>query len=196
MFVFHKGLTRAIVVKTAKELIEEKGYAQFSMRLLAETLGVKAASLYSHIESTEALFTEVGLLALKQQKRAQMVAMKGKRREEAVYALAEAYRDFAQQHRELYRTIMEMPLGNDAVLHRAAAMIADPPMQVLADFALDETQQMHWQRILRGFMHGFIAQEEAGYFAHFPIDSHESYHLAIGCFLEGLHQAEGKKSNE
>ena len=50
----------------------------FSMRALAEKLGVKTASLYAHIKSMDALFTQVGLSALNDQKAAQLAAIQGK----------------------------------------------------------------------------------------------------------------------
>lgn len=62
--MFHKGLNKEVLIETSKELIEENGIAAFSMRALAEKLGIKAASLYVRIASMDALFTEVGLYAL------------------------------------------------------------------------------------------------------------------------------------
>jgi hypothetical protein len=47
-------------------VIEDKGYAAFSMGELAKSLNVKTASLYNHVESLDALFTDVGLAAVSQ----------------------------------------------------------------------------------------------------------------------------------
>lgn len=59
--MFHKGLNKGIIVNTSKELIEQESVQNFSRRKLADKLEVKTASLYTHIESMEALYTEVGL---------------------------------------------------------------------------------------------------------------------------------------
>lgn len=83
------------------------------MRALAERLGVKTASLYAHIESMDALFTEIGLSALNDQKAAQLAAVEGKDGDAAVFALAESYRAFAKIHAALYQLIMQMPMGRD-----------------------------------------------------------------------------------
>lgn len=188
--MFHKGLNSEQIALSAKGLIEENGYDSFSMRLLAERLGIKTASLYAHFESMDALLSKVGILALTEQKDKQLHAIEGKKRDEAVMSLAKEYRSYAKEHRELYRFIMKMPLSNDEVLKEGAAVIAEPEMKVLNDYRLSDTQKMHWQRVMRGMMHGFISEEENGYFSHYPVEVEESYRIAVNCLIEGLHEAE------
>lgn len=186
--LFHKGLNKEALIEVSKELIEEKGMAAFSMRALAERLGVKTASLYAHIESMDALFTEVGLSALNDQRSAQLAAIEGKDGDATVFALAESYRAFAKAHAALYQLIMQMPMGKDEMLRTAAAMTAEPSMRVLQSYPIGEERKMHWQRVLRGVMHGFVSQEASGYFSHYPVDLEESYRLAIRCVIDGLHK--------
>ena len=155
---------------------------------LAEKLGVKTASLYAHVASMDALFTEVGLSALHDQKAAQLAAIEAKDGDAAVLALAESYRAFAKAHAALYQLIMQMPMGKDETLRSAAAMTAEPSMQVLQGYSIGEERRMHWQRVLRGVMHGFVSQEASGYFAHYPVDLEGSYRLAVQCVIDGLHK--------
>lgn len=193
--MFHKGLNKEQITEYAKKMIEKCGYTKFSMRQLAEELGVKTASLYTHVECMESLLADVGLLALQEQREYQLAAVNGKHGDAAVMSLAEAYRRYAKEHAELYRFIMKMPAGTDETLKQAAAMVTEPAMQVLEDYSLTEEQKMHWQRILRGMMHGFISQEENGYFSHYPIDVEKSYAIAVRCLIQGLH-AEEASGNE
>lgn len=192
--MFHKGLNKESIVAAAKELIEREGFPAFSMRRLAEKLNVKTASLYAHIESMGALFTETGLSALREQRDCLLSAIGDQHRDAAVTALAEGYRRFAAEHAELYKIIIQMPSGDDAVLKEAAAMTAEPFMQVLADYRLTETQKMHWQRGLRGLLHGFASEEQAGYFSHYPVSVEESYQIAVRCMIDGLHREEGESN--
>ena len=83
---------------------------------------------------------------------------------------------------------MQMPMGKDETLRSAAAMTAEPSMQVLQGYSIGEERRMHWQRVLRGVMHGFVSQETSGYFAHYPVDLEESYRLAVQCVIDGLHK--------
>ena len=190
-FMFHKGLNKEIIIAAAEELIEQEGFQQFSMRKLAERLDVKTASLYTHIESMEMLFTEVGLSILKAQKEYLMGAVKEQHGDHAVTALADAFRRFAFEHPELYRFIVQIPAGEDEVLKEAAAMTAEPFMSVLADYCISDNRRMHWQRVLRGLMHGFVSEEQAGYFSHYPVSADESYKIAVLCVIDGLHKEEG-----
>lgn len=186
--MFHKGLSKAVLIEASKELIEENGMTAFSMRALAEKLGVKTASLYAHVESMDALFTEIGLSALNDQKTAQLAAIAGKDGDAAVYALAESYRTFAKAHAALYQLIMQMPMSKNETLRTAAAVTAEPSMQALQGYSIFDERRMHWQRVLRGVMHGFVSQEASGYFSHYPVDVEESYRLAIECVIDGLHK--------
>ena len=47
------GLSRATVIDTACQLFAERGYRGTSMKDLAETLGVRASSLYNHVTSKQ-----------------------------------------------------------------------------------------------------------------------------------------------
>lgn len=193
--MFHKGLNKVIIVEAAKDLIEQDGFQQFSMRKLAEKLEVKTASLYTHVESMDALFTEVGLSALKAQKECLLNAIGEKHGDDAITALAESYRHFSYEHAELYHLIMQMPSSDNEVLKDAAAMTAEPFMCVLTDYRISDDRKMHWQRVLRGLMHGFVSEEQSGYFSHYPVSSDESYYVAINCVIDGLHKEESKNND-
>lgn len=184
------GLSKQKVVEAAAEFIERYGTAGFSMRALADSLNIKTASLYNHIDSMEALMVAVCAYALKMQRDAEMAAVEGKSGNEAIYALANAYRDFAREHKELYRLIMNTAVSCGEQLGEISICIVEPFMTVLKHTALSENEKYHWQRVLRAAVHGFISQEDAGFFSHLPADADESFHTAIQCCIDGLMQAE------
>ena len=185
-----KGLNRQLVINAAIQLIEEKGYHNFSMRELADRLQVKTASLYNHVANMDALRSEIGYYGISELRRVQLAAIRGKKRDDAVRELAYAYYHFAKERTELYKIIMSLPvLQNDALLD-AAGDVMESIMIVLSGYDLDEIQKIHMQRILRSIMHGFISQEDAGCFRHFPIEVSESFRIAIQHFLDALHRME------
>ena len=87
-----------------------------------------------------------------------------------------------------------MPSGDNEILKEAAAMTAEPFMIILNDYHISDSRKMHWQRVLRGLMHGFVSEEQAGYFSHFPVSANDSYKIAIQCAIDGLHKEEGENN--
>lgn len=184
------GLSKEKVVEAAVALIEQSGTADFSMRALADSLQIKTASLYNHVESMEALMVSVCAYALQMQQNHEMDAIRGKSHNEAIFALANAYRVFAKEHKELYRLIMNTAVSCGDQLNEISMCIVEPFMTVLEDTTLSENEKYHWQRVLRGIVHGFVSQEDAGFFSHLPADVDESFRTAVQCYIDGLTQAE------
>jgi AcrR family transcriptional regulator len=185
-----KGLTRDLIIDTALTLVDRGGPQACSMRELAEALDVKAASLYNHIAGMDDLMGQVGLRAVELRTAAQLEAIEGKTRLEALLALAETYHAFAIAHPHLDRTIMGLQRYLSPVLPQAGKRTMEPILQVLDSYALSDEQKVHWQRMLRATMHGFCFHEHIGGFSHSDLPASDSYHLAIRCIHQGLTQAE------
>ena len=185
-----KGLRAESIIVAAAELIEQYGRSGFSMRLLADTMGVKTASLYNHIENMDTLLTEVCRYALRMQEDGELRAIAGKTGREAVWALAWAYRRFAQQHRELYWLVMDTAAGEPRVLDDAAARFTEPLKQVLSGFRLPPREELHFRRMFRAIVHGFASQEDEGFFSHYPASTELSFEFAIQRFIDCVLEAE------
>lgn len=189
-----KGISKDIIIEEAIQLIEQSGKPEISMRALAEHLRVRTPSLYNHVRSVDELLACVSSRAAGQLKEALLAAMASKRPDEAVYALANAYRGFAKEHKGLYQIIMASSglTGSDG--HPAAGAMIDPVMEALAGYSLTREQVMHWQRVLRSIMHGFVSEEEAGFFRRYNVDVDLSYMRAVYAFLCGV-KAESGETN-
>ena len=190
----HKGLNLDVVVKAAAELIEQQGRDAFSMRLLAEQLGIKTASLYNHVDNMEMLLAEVCRYGLCLQNEMEMQAMEGRHGEDAVRQLADTYRNFAKKHRELYWLIMAMSAKDKRVRDDAAVLFTDPLKKMLEDFHLKDEESIHYRRLFRAIVHGFVSQEEQGFFSHYPAAVDDSFHFAVQCYIESLKQGEKRCS--
>ncbi len=185
-----QGLTRADIINSAIEMIESEGLHSFSLRELASRLHIKAASLYNHIRSSDELHTEIGYYAISELSKAQLTAIAGKQRAEAVKALADAYYRFGKERPEIYKVILSLPMVKNDAIHKAGFDIVEPIMIVLGGYKLTEEQKKHLQRVFRSIMHGFISQEEAGCFKQFPIDVEDSYRMAVRGFILLLENSE------
>lgn len=187
------GITKEKIVNKAVLLIEKSGISNFSLQTLSKALNIKPASLYNHISGIDDLLIDVCLYALKKQSAAQLKAIEGKTGSDAIIALANAYRLFAKEHKHLYRLIINTAVSYGEKFSEISKYIVEPFFNVLEYTSLTEKEKIHWQRILRGIINGFISQEDAGFFSHFPADVNESFEIAIKCYIIGLKEAENRQ---
>ncbi|MCI1952854.1 MAG: TetR/AcrR family transcriptional regulator [Clostridiales bacterium] len=188
-----KGLSREVLIDTAVNVIERYGRNNFSMKLVADKLGVKTASLYNHVKNMGELLAGVCNYALRLQKDAEMQAIENLNRRQAVYALAEAYRRFAKEHRELYWLVMNVAASDSHVLDEAAMRITEPIVKMLADYDIEEDKKIHFRRFFRSIVHGYVSEMDAGFFSHSPADTDKTFHFAIECFVDSLDRAEKRR---
>lgn len=183
-----KGLTKEIIVAEAVACMEQSGQPAVSMHELARRLGVKTPSLYNHVANTKELQYAIFEYAIGKFVANQREATQNLQKDEAVRAFAEAYHDFAVQNQGLYRLIMSIPSEGDARAMELAVPLLDTVVEILSQYGLSEQTIAHWQRVFRAILHGFISEEELGYFYYYKsIDLMQSRQIAVQCFLDGLH---------
>ncbi|MDQ8044241.1 MAG: TetR/AcrR family transcriptional regulator [Patulibacter sp.] len=113
----------AEIAKVARDLLETDGLAALSMRNIAGKLGIRAASLYEHFADKRAVENAIMAAGMWEQGdfiAARVAAGKGPK----VFTIAQAFRDFALEHPELYRLIMSRDLDRDAPDVAAAELYA------------------------------------------------------------------------
>lgn len=182
-----RGFNRKIILKEARGLIEEKGLSQFSMRTLADRLGMVPASLYNHIEGIEDVYTQVGKHIIQTLIRLQEEASQDKEADDAIRALADVYRKYAKEHPELYKIFLGLPMQRHLIPQEEAIKFFKPIVDVLERYHLDEIDIQHFQRVFRSIVNGFILQESYGFFAYFEIDRNESFRRCIDCLIHEIH---------
>ena len=141
------GLTAEQVTIAGAELADEVGLDQVTMARVARRLGVKDASLYTHVRSLEDLRGRIALLAADEKTIRIAEATSGLAGKDALVAFANAWREYAHENPGRY-TATQTPIQIDPEL---AAKALGPRRAV---------------RLLRSTFHGFVALEAAGGFAH------------------------------
>ncbi len=178
------GLTTAKLVEEAALLVDEVGWPQLSLAALAERCGVKQPSLYKHIAGLDALRAAVSALALRELGAAMTDAVLGRAGPDAVFALADAYRDYARAHPGRYAATVAAP--NDSATQaqqehqQAAASVLRVVEATLAGYGLAGDDAVDAARALRAALHGFVHLEAAHAFG-LPTDIDRSYRrLVVG----------------
>jgi len=158
-------LAPASVTEAGAMLVDEIGFAQLSMGLVAERLGVKAPSLYKHVTSQADLAHRIAILAATEFGDAIRDATQGRAGGEALAAAAHAMRTYVREHPGRYEAVNSArPEGPDDPFIRASDRILGSLSAVLRGYHLDPAQEIHALRMLRSMLHGFSTLEVAGGF--------------------------------
>ncbi len=145
------------VMSAAERLVTAEGWEALTMAALAAELGVRAPSLYRHVESLDALRQALRMRTLAELTEAVRAAVMGKSGLEGLHALCDAYRAYAKDHPDRYLAQMGLP-GDEAMRH-AGRRIGEPGYAVLASLGLAEEELPVATAQLAALLHGFVSLE-------------------------------------
>jgi AcrR family transcriptional regulator len=154
------GLDAAAVTEAGAALADDIGFAQLSMSLVAERLGVRTPSLYKHVEGLADLARRICILAVTELGEAVRDATQGRSRRDALEGAAQALRNYVKQHPGRYAaTVGVRPTGPEDPLAAALERALTPLSAVLLGYRLDPADEIHAVRMLRSMLHGFATLE-------------------------------------
>jgi AcrR family transcriptional regulator len=156
------GLTTALVTEAGAALADEVGFAQLSMGLLAQRLGVRTPSLYKHVTSQADLVHRIAVQAATELADHIRDATQGRAGSEALTAGAHAMRMYVKKHPGRYAAgNAARPTGPDDPLIAAIDRVLASWTAMLHGYHIDPGQQSHALRMLRAMLHGFATLEAA-----------------------------------
>jgi AcrR family transcriptional regulator len=159
------GLTPASITEAGADLVDEVGFENLSMGLLAERLAVKTPSLYKHVTSQADLAHRIAVLAMTEVADAIRDAIQGRAGSDALAAGAQAMRTYVREHPGRYAAgNAARPTAPDDPLIPAVGRVLASWAAMLRGYQLDSNQEIHAMRMLRSVLHGFATLETAGGF--------------------------------
>ncbi len=180
-----RRLDHAAVVEGAAAVADQIGFEKLTLASVAEHLGVRIPSLYNHVAGLEGLKRDLALLSVQELTLRLSRAAIGKAADDAVFAIADAYRAFAKARPGLYAAHLRAPAPDQRGLQDASHQLIGIVQATLAAYGLCDDDAMHAVRGLRSVVHGFVSLELAGGFG-LPLDLDESYHRLVAAFARGL----------
>lgn len=175
------GLSRDKVIAAAGQLADAEGFEGLTLAALARHFGVRLPSLYGHVASLHELKQGVALLALDRLADRTEAAMAGRAGRDALYALADAHRDFARQHPGLFQAA-RYPLDADHAAVSGGARLARLNHAMLRGYDLAEADRVHATRLIGAFVLGFSLLELAGSFGHSAPEAGQSWQRDLDGF--------------
>jgi AcrR family transcriptional regulator len=187
------GLSRTVVVEAAVAVLEEQGTLDaVSLAAVAERLGVRTQSLYSHVDGLDGLRRELALHAVTALGTELADAAMGRAGSEAVEAIIRTYLRFAAEHPGLFVATLRAP-GDDAELSAAVATVTTPLNLVFRSYGLDADALVHWYRLVWATVCGFATLRRDGLFT-LPGDPDDTITHLVRVFADQLErEATGSK---
>ncbi|MGH3149601.1 MAG: TetR/AcrR family transcriptional regulator [Streptosporangiaceae bacterium] len=180
------GLTRDDVVAAAAGLADEIGYANLTMGLLADRLGVRSPSLYKHVDGLADLQHRAATLAMTELGEVIRDAVQGQAERDALAAMMTTMRAYVTAHPGRYAATVGAELeGPDDPLLRASTRVIDSIAAVLTGYGIGADEMTHAIRAIRSTMHGFAMLEVSRGFQ-WDADPDESFGWMIGFIDRGL----------
>jgi AcrR family transcriptional regulator len=156
-------LSRDVVVNAALTFLDREGWDALTINALANQLGTKGPSLYNHVHSLEDLRRSVRMRVIDDIIGMLNTVGEGRARDDAVTAMAGAYRSYAHHHPGRYSAFTRMPLdGDDPEFTAATRGAAAPVISVLASYGLDGEDAFYAALEFWSAMHGFVLLEMTG----------------------------------
>ena len=156
-------LSREAIVNAALTFLDREGWDALTINALAIQLGTKGPSLYNHVDSLDDLRRTVRMRVIDDILQMLTTVGAGRTRDDAVIAMAAAYRSYAHHHPGRYSAFTRMPLGGDDPEFTAAShAAAEPVISVLASYGLDGEDAFFAALEFWAALHGFVLLEMTG----------------------------------
>ena len=179
------GLSAERVVQEAEVLADEVGLGNVTLAALAERLGVRQPSLYKHVDGIDAVRRAISVRAKRELAEVLGRSAVGRSGEDAVIAIAGAYRAWALEHPGRYAATVRAPDTGDGEDEAASLAAVEVVTDVLDGYGLSGDDAIDATRALRSALHGFLSLEASGGFG-LPVDVDRSFERMVLTIAAGL----------
>jgi AcrR family transcriptional regulator len=156
------GLSPERLVETALAIVDEEGPEALTLARVAQRTRVAPPSLYKHVNGLPALHRLVRLRVLDELGDALREATIGRAGEQAIWALATAYRGYLRAHPNRH-ALVEVASADPAV-RAASDRVAEVARAAVRGYRLSGSAEVHAVRCVRAAVHGFVRLEAIGGF--------------------------------
>ncbi|KOP22554.1 hypothetical protein AMR41_30805 [Hapalosiphon sp. MRB220] len=180
------------IIRTAQHLLETQGLENLSMQMVAACLGVRAPSLYKHVQNKSQLVKAVLEAMLVELGQALADAAQRHNLKDDLRTMMIAYRAFAHEHSTLYPLLYSRLSSEMLPDTKVSATAVAPLLQTIEQWVNPE-QSLSAARIVVAFTHGFVHMELAGAFR-LGGNVEEAFELGIESLIEFLHKFHSDKT--
>jgi AcrR family transcriptional regulator len=145
------------IVDAALWILDEEGLDGLRTTNVAKRLGVSQPALYSHLASLDELRAAVSARGAAELSDRVRSAVGDRVGDDAVRAMARAYRDYVRQHPDRY--LLQLSAPRTPAYTEATERAAEAVRSVLRSYGLDDEQVRQSHLAFRAAVHGFVHLE-------------------------------------
>jgi AcrR family transcriptional regulator len=179
------GLSTTAVVDAAAAVADAEGLEAVTLARIADSVGVRTPSLYNHVAGLDDVRRHLALRGVAELAAAMRDAAVGRARDDALIAMAHAYRAYATRHPGRYAATQRAPAEADPELSQAAAAAVETLLSILRGYGLHDDDAIHAARAVRSALHGFVTLETGGGFG-LPVALDETFDRMVAALARGL----------
>jgi AcrR family transcriptional regulator len=179
------GLTPDAVIDAAAAIADADGLEAVTLARLAADLGVRPPSLYKHVDGLDAVRRALAVRGVAEANHRIASATVGKARDDAMFALAHAYWQFARERPGLYAASLRAARAGEKDVAAAGEALLGTVLSVLSGYGIKGDDALHATRGLRAIIHGFVSLDAAGGFR-LKLDLGESFDRLLAAFAKDL----------
>lgn len=181
-------LSEDLVIDTAAEIADREGLDAVTLSRVARDLGSTQPALYRYVDSYDQLVRALGLRGREILATRLIEAGVGVAGDDAVMAMAQAWRQLVADHPGLYAATDRYPCAGDAELEAAVNRIVKILSDALVAYELSGPQRIDVARTLRSSFHGFSHLELGDGHPH-DQNLDESFRQLVNLICRGIHTA-------
>lgn len=173
------------VLAAARDMLDEQGWDRLSMVALAERVGIKAPTLYNSVENLDDLRRQLWILVVRDMGESIRDAVLGLSGDDAVRAIATAYRAYAHKYPRRYALPVSIPGLKGPDILAAISVATETANAVFRWYGITGDDATVANTLLSASMSGFLAMELQGAM---QVDPDLAYRVMIENFIAGLQQ--------
>ncbi|WP_152654815.1 TetR/AcrR family transcriptional regulator [Oceanobacillus sp. CFH 90083] len=154
-----KKINQETIIDATLAIVEEQGIAGVTIKNVAIQLGIKPPSLYNHVVNLEDLLDLAALRSMRNLYEGLIAAGIGLEKKNALWAIAEEYRNFAKNNPGQYALVQKVALWKSDETKQISEQILAIFLKILQKYKLTEDEAIHFIRTLRSYLHGFTLLE-------------------------------------
>ncbi|MBB2975505.1 AcrR family transcriptional regulator [Microbacterium endophyticum] len=168
-------LSAAVVIERGAALADENGFSALTLAEVARSLKIQAPSLYTHVESLDALRDGIAILALRELSERITDAIMGRSSTSALTGFADAHRDYARERPGCWESL-QRPQNERVARADAARRLVQATNAVLHGYGITApADHVHATRIMGSAINGFVHLERVGSFSYSEPDADSTW---------------------